>query len=66
MPAWLKSKALRLNVIAIVVMVIQYLINNQVYPAYLGLEGLAVIVLDAIANILQSQTVKTLKAKLPK
>jgi len=58
----LKSKALWLNVIAIIIMVIQYLENWPKNPAdWVIWEGLAVVVLNAIAGMVQSQTNATLK-----
>ena len=58
----LKSKTLWLNVIAIILMVIQYLENWPKNPSdWLMWEGLAVVVLNAIAGMIQSQTNAALK-----
>ena len=58
------SKALWLNVIAIVVMVLQYLLNLPTNPAsWVVWEGLAVIVLNAITNMIQSGNLYALKKK---
>ena len=55
-----KSGALWLNVIAIILLVLQYTMTNfnQSWVVY---EGLAVVVLNAIAGMIQSNTVTKLK-----
>ena len=60
------SKFFWLNLIAIVILVIQYFINNQILVSYVAYEGLAIVVLNAIAGILQTQQVKNLKKQLKK
>jgi hypothetical protein len=55
-----KSGALWLNVIAIILIVLQYTIANF-NPAWVVYEGLAVVVLNAIAGMIQSNTVTKLK-----
>ncbi len=59
-----KSKFFWLNVIALLILVIQYFINNNAFPEYVGWEGLALVVLNAIAGMIQSQQVAKLKAQL--
>ena len=58
-----KSGALWLNLIAILLLVLQYTMTNfnQAWVVY---EGLAVVVLNAIAGMIQSQTLIKTKAKL--
>jgi hypothetical protein len=64
---WYQQKALWLNVIAVIVLILQYLLNLPTNPAtWVVWEGLAVIVLNAIAGMIQGQQVYTLKAKLKK
>jgi len=55
-----KSGALWLNVIAIILLVLQYTMTNfnQAWVVY---EGLAVVVLNAIAGMIQSNKVTMLK-----
>ena len=60
------SKFFWLNLIAIVILVIQYFINNQILVSYVAYEGLAIVVLNALAGILQTQQVKNLKKQLKK
>jgi uncharacterized membrane protein len=55
-----KSKALWLNVIAIILLVLQYSISNF-SKGWVVYEGLAVVVLNAIAGMIQSSTVTKLK-----
>ena len=61
----LKSRFFWLNLLAICVLIIQYFINNQMFPSYIGWEGLALVVLNAIAGMLQSNTVTLLKNVYP-
>lgn len=59
----LKSKWFWLNVIAIVLAVIQYFIDNQMFVDWLPLEGLVIVILNMVAGMIQSQQVAQLKAK---
>lgn len=59
-----KSKFLWLNLIALVVLVITYLIDNDLFPQFTTWFGLALVVLNAIAGMLQTQTISKLKSKL--
>jgi len=60
-----KSKALWLNVIAIVVMILQYLLNLPTNPAtWVAWEGLGVVVLNAISGMIQSGNFNNAKAQL--
>ena len=62
----LKSKFFWLNLIAILALIIQQLINNNLLPQYGVYEGIAIAVLNAIAGMIQGnnlmQTKKTLTA----
>lgn len=55
-----KSKAFWLNVFAIILLVLQYSISNF-SKDWVVYEGLAVVVLNAIAGMIQSNTVTKLK-----
>ena len=55
-----KSKAIWLNLIAIILLVLQYSISNF-SKGWVVYEGLAVIVLNAIAGMIQNSTVTKLK-----
>jgi len=55
-----KSKAFWLNVFAIILLVLQYSISNF-SKDWVVYEGLAVVVLNAIAGMIQSSTVTKLK-----
>lgn len=59
-----KSKFFWLNLIAVLVLVIQYFITNEMFPAWAAYFSLAVVILNAIAGMLQSQQMTTLKLKL--
>jgi hypothetical protein len=59
-----KSKFFYLNLIAVAVLVIQYVITNQLFPAWAGYFSLAVVILNAIAGMIQGQQIANLKAKL--
>jgi uncharacterized membrane protein YjfL (UPF0719 family) len=63
---WLKSKFFWLNLIAIIIMIIQYLIDNNSLPDYAKWEVLGIVILNAIAGMIQSAEVAKLKAKLSK
>jgi small basic protein len=61
---WYTSKWLWLNVIAIVILILQYTMDNSLVPAaWVPYESLAVVVLNAIAGILQSNAVRKLKSQ---
>jgi hypothetical protein len=60
----LKSKFFWLNLIAILVLVIQYFITNEMFPAWAAYLSLAVVVLNAVAGMLQGNQVAKLKIKL--
>ena len=62
----LKSKFFWLNLIAIAVLIIQQLINNNLLPQYGVYEGIAIAVLNAVAGMIQGQQVTMMKAKLAK
>lgn len=62
----LKSKFFWLNIIAIVVLIIQYFIDNEMLAEYVKWEALAVVVLNAIAGMIQSQQTTTLKKQIKK
>ena len=66
MPAWMKSKFFWLNVIAIIILIVQYFIQNQTFPQWVAFEGLAIVVLNAIAGMIQGQQIATMKAKAAK
>lgn len=60
----LKSKFFYLNLIAVVLLGVQYAANNTMIPrSWLPYEGLLVVVLNGIAGILQGQQVTKLKAR---
>ena len=59
----LKSRFFWLNLIAIVLLVIQYFIQNEMFPQWVAWEGLVIVVLNAIAGMIQNQQVVTLKQK---
>jgi hypothetical protein len=61
----LKSKVFWVNIVAIIIVAIQYLINNNILPDYVVWEGLALAIFDAIAAALSSQKLDTLKKSLP-
>jgi hypothetical protein len=59
---WLKSKFFWLNVIAIALLVLQYAANNSMVPAsWVKYESLAVVVLNAIAGMIQANAIRKLK-----
>jgi hypothetical protein len=63
---WYKSKILWGDVIAILIMVLQYLLNLPSNPAsWVAWEGMAVVILNAIAGMIQSQTLFTIKKVYP-
>ncbi len=64
---WMKSKFFWLNVIVIIILVLQYTINNQLAPAsWVPYETMFVVVLNAIAGMIISQQVTALKRQLNK
>lgn len=66
-PSWLKSKIFWLNLIALVILVLQYAIDNNLVPAeWVPIEALIVVVLNAIANMITSNQVTGLRAKVKK
>ncbi len=60
-PSWLKSKFFWLNVIAILLAIIQYFTDNKMFTSWAPWEGLAVVILNMIAGMIQGNTVKKLK-----
>ena len=60
----LSSPILYIDIIAILVPAIQYIIDNNLLPAYLPWEGLVIIVLNLIAVQLKNITIQVLKAKV--
>jgi flagellar motor component MotA len=62
--SWLKSRFFWLNLIAIIILIVQYLIDNNSLPDYAKWEALFIVVLNAIAGMIQSNEVAKLKAKL--
>ncbi|MDD5510617.1 MAG: hypothetical protein PHI12_07405 [Dehalococcoidales bacterium] len=51
---FLKTKWFWLNLIAIIILVIQYFVSNEMFPQYVAWEGLVLVVLNAIAGMIQS------------
>ena len=62
--AFLKSKFFYLNLIALLVLALQYIIQNNMFRQYLAYEGLAVVLLNALAGMIQGQQVTKLKTSL--
>jgi membrane protein YdbS with pleckstrin-like domain len=59
----LKSKFFWLNLIALAILIVQYFVTNQMFTQWLAWEGLAIVVLNAIAGMIQTQQVVELKAQ---
>ena len=62
----LRSKFFWLNLIAVLVLIIQQIIDNNLLPQYGVYEAIAISVLNAIAGMIQGQQVAGLKATLKK
>ena len=62
--AFIKSKFFYLNLIALLVLALQYIIQNNMFRQYLAYEGLAVVLLNALAGMIQGQQVTKLKTSL--
>jgi hypothetical protein len=64
---WYTSKWLWGNVVAIIILILQYSLNNNIAPAsWVPYEGMALAVLNAIAGMIQSAAVRKLKATIQK
>jgi hypothetical protein len=63
---WYTSKWFYLNLIAVVTLIVTYFINNQMFPNLLGWFGLVIVILNAIAGMIQSQQLYKLKKLLNK
>ena len=63
---FLKSKALWVNVVAVIIVAIEYIINNNVLPIYVVWEGLALAIFNAIAAALATEKLTKLKKLIPK
>ena len=61
MPNWMKSKFFWLNLIAVLALVVQQVIDKNLLPQWGTLEGIVLVVLNAVAGILQGQQVYQLK-----
>jgi len=61
---WYTTKWFWLNMIAVIVAVIQYFINNDMFTAWLPWEGLALVILNMIAGMIQSGQVARLKGEV--
>lgn len=59
-----KSKWFWLNLIAIIMLIIQFVIDNQMIAKYAQWEALAIVVLNAISGMIQANQVVKLKARL--
>ncbi|MGA2669805.1 MAG: hypothetical protein ABSF21_00050 [Dehalococcoidia bacterium] len=62
--SFLKAKFFYLNLIALVILAVQYFISNQMFTQYLAWEGLIVVLLNAIAGMIQGNQVAKLKKNL--
>jgi len=61
----LKSKFFWLNIIALVILTVQYTMKFSMLPdSWLPLEGLVLVLLNAIAGMLQSQQLSKAKAEI--
>jgi hypothetical protein len=59
-----KSKFFWLNLIALVLLVINYFIENGMFPNFLTWWGLAVVILNAIAGMIQNTQLMKAKNEL--
>ena len=58
---WYKSKWLLLNIIAVALAIIGYFFSNNMFTSALPWFGLAVVILNMIAGMIQGNTVSGLK-----
>ena len=61
---WYQSKFFWLNLIALVLLIVNYFLSNDIFPNFNVWWGLIVVVLNAIAGMIQATQVARLKAKL--
>jgi hypothetical protein len=65
LPEFLKSRFFWLNLIAILILVITFAVDNSLFTGmWVSIAGLIIVVLNAIVGMIKSQEVKALKAKL--
>lgn len=54
--AWWKSKTLWFNVFSILVLIVQYFLDNKMFPAYVPWETLVIIVINAVLRLFFTDT----------
>ena len=59
-PFW-KSKTLWFNILSVVAMIVQYLVDNQMFTAYAKWELLAIAVINFVLRLLTNQGIGTPK-----
>ncbi len=62
----LKSRFFWLNLISLVVLIVTYFLQNNMFSQYVLWEGLIIAVLNAIAGMLKDQEVTKLKSQVAK
>lgn len=63
MPTWIKSKFFWLNLLAIIALIIEYFIDNNLFTNYIAWEGLALVVINAISGMISSSENKAVKSE---
>ena len=63
-PSWLTSKIFWINVIAAILVAVQYIV--KIFPVFLPYELVVAGILNAIAGVLQSNSVAVQKAAVAK
>ena len=53
---WYQSKIVWFNVFSIIALIVQYFIDNKMFPAYVAYETLAIIVVNAILRLFFTDT----------
>ena len=53
---WWHSKTVWFNVFSIIVLIVQYFLDNKMFPAYVPYETLAIIVINAILRLFYTDT----------
>ena len=60
MKPWFLSKTIWFNLASIIILVIQYFIDNQMFPDYVKWEILAIAVINMILRLIMSETLQPL------
>ena len=61
---WYKSKFFWLNLIAIALAIIQYFVNNEMFVDLIPWFGLAVVILNMVAGMIQGNALMKTKSAL--